>query len=150
MDNIGDYLYIIILLVFIVGNAIMAGLKKKEKQNRTGPPPESTGRPVSDQFDDVFGELFGREEKEEIPQPKPVKKRKPQPESAEPASDYLKRMTERAERAKAEASKPITISPALQIEELGDQRRMPFHINMKQAIVHQAVLEPRFQYPYEQ
>lgn len=147
MDNIGDYLYIIILIVFVVGNAIMASIKKKQKQNRTDPPPESPGRPASDQFDDIFGELFGREEVAE-PAPKPAKKPKVAKEEP-PVTDYLRMMNERAERAKAEASRPLIIRPALEIEELGDVRREHYRLNIKQAIVHQAVLEPRFDNPYD-
>lgn len=110
MDNIGDYIYLIIIAIA----GLSSLLKKKNKDNNAAPKPKSV---ESEDFGDVLREIFG-----EKPQ------RKPEVVYKQPEAEVKKNKTENIAsyentsdistlKAKKEVTKPATIKTVVLIEE---------------------------------
>ena len=110
MDNIGDYIYLIIIAIA----GLSSLFKKKNKDNNAAPKPKSV---ESEDFGDVLREIFG-----EKPQ------RKPEVVYKQPEAEVKKNKTENIAsyentsdistlKAKKEVTKPATIKTVVLIEE---------------------------------
>lgn len=110
MDNIGDYIYLIIIAIA----GLSSLFKKKNKDNNAAPKPKSI---ESEDFGDVLREIFG-----EKPQ------RKPEVVYKQPEAEVKKNKTENIAsyentsdistlKAKKEVTKPATIKTVVLIEE---------------------------------
>lgn len=110
MDNIGDYIYLIIIAIA----GLSSLFKKKNKDGNTAPKPKSI---ESEDLGDVLREIFG-----EKPERKPeVVYNQPEPETkktkVENIASYENTSDISALKAKKEVTRPATIKTVVQIEE---------------------------------
>ena len=149
MENIGDYAYIIFLLVVFLLQTVF-GKKKKP----AGEPRKKQGKTL----EDILGELMGEEKKHEPqnspvpPVAQPVAPVKPKPKPAprpsmvintedQPVNEYMAFM-----QRKKEGTQTGTYSgKPLEVVDLDDEPAAEKqHFNLRQAVISQVVLERKY------
>lgn len=150
MDNIGEIAYLIIVALIFVAQNIFG---KKKKGPTKGPKPNP--RPAADPFEDIFGELFGQKEETKAPVTTPTNEpaRQPVYESGRVVSTEdnidtapFGKYTQRNQTYSRKTESGLDFnSPALQVEHLDDESEGA-NINLREAVIHQIILERKFKW----
>lgn len=183
MDDIGSFVYFIILAIIFIVNAIFSAQKKKlkreqEERRREGPvdsedppPPSRPDREKS--FEEVLDEVFGEGKNKTSGRPERTSDRPPDTQNRRPPTQSYQR--ERQKPKKEKVLPPVKNAPKNKYQEYmeahpelvkrtekrhvspnKDQleiidlesgpaaKRGRFEVNLRDAIIYQAILEPKY------
>lgn len=163
MENLGDYAYLIILLIIFVVNAIAGkAAKKRKQQEREGGAGEgkTSEAPPRKGFEDILRELLGEQEsnqqpptvvppsppqtmQKEVSKPKPVReKKKTQIQYKNPYQEYL----EKNPKLATSGRQRIVGLPALEVEDFGDHTESagPFEFDLRDAVIYSEILKRKY------
>lgn len=142
MDNIGDYGYLIFLLIVFLLRTVFG----KKKSAPGGP------KPAGRSLEDILGDLF-EDNKPEAPTPRPApvpQRATPPPPAvsrpatvlnteAEPVNEYMRYLQEKDQKRVI-----IRDSAPLEVVDLDDISVEQYEFDLRQAIISQVVLERKY------
>jgi hypothetical protein len=169
MDNIGDIVYFIFIILFFVIMPILRKRKKAQQKNQPTPPVSPKPKKPAQTLEDILGELFdakpkAEQQKKSVEQPQVVTEEEPKHIFDD---DYVEQNETFGKKIKAHHEEPLIDNPYMEYLKSDDYTReqkteasgMPDNrhyeldyevekpsadIDLRKAIVYQAILERKY------